>query len=83
MVSSPRIVDRLRGTRLPANRRTYAVSGMTCEHCRRAVVEEVARIPGVRRTSVDLDAGRLTAVGAFAPGAVAAAVAAAGYEVVP
>ncbi len=77
------IVGRLRGTRLPANFRTYAVSGMTCEHCRRAVSEEVARIPEVESASVDLAAGRLTVVGAVAPGAVAAAVAAAGYEVVP
>ena len=29
------------------SRATYAVRGMTCEHCRAAVREEVGAIPGV------------------------------------
>lgn len=33
---------------------TYAVTGMTCEHCVRAVSEELARIAGVTAVSVEL-----------------------------
>jgi copper chaperone CopZ len=62
---------------------TYAVRGMTCEHCRAAVREEVEAIPGVTAVDVDLAAGTLTVAGDdVAPAAVAAAVEEAGYEVV-
>ena len=62
---------------------TYAVRGMTCEHCRAAVREEVGAIPGVTGVEVDLAAGVLTVEGRdVAPAAVAAAVEEAGYEVV-
>ena len=33
---------------------TYQVTGMTCEHCVRAVTEELARLDGVREVSVEL-----------------------------
>jgi len=33
---------------------TYWVTGMTCEHCVRAVTEELARLDGVREVSVEL-----------------------------
>jgi copper chaperone len=36
---------------------TYSVTGMTCEHCVRAVSEEVARLGGVTEVSVDLVSG--------------------------
>ncbi|HTI33830.1 MAG TPA: cation transporter [Miltoncostaea sp.] len=63
---------------------TYAVLGMTCEHCRAAVREEVAGIPGVTGVEVDLEAGALTVEGeGVVPAAVAAAVEEAGYQVVP
>jgi copper chaperone CopZ len=63
--------------------RTYAVSGMTCEHCVMSVTEEVAEVSGVDGISVDLAAGVLTVTGdGFADAAVRAAVAKAGYEVV-
>jgi copper chaperone len=39
---------------------TYAVTGMTCEHCVRAVTEEVRRIEGVADVTVDLPTGALT-----------------------
>jgi copper chaperone len=39
---------------------TWAVSGMTCEHCVASVTEEVSEIPGVRSVEVDLATGRLT-----------------------
>ena len=63
---------------------TYAVKGMTCAHCVRSVTEEVSEVPGVTAVDVDLASGRLT-VSSERPvddGAVRAAVAEAGYEVV-
>jgi copper chaperone CopZ len=62
--------------------KTYAVAGMTCEHCVLSVREEVSEVPGVQDVTVDLETGRLTVRGAnVSDDAVAAAVAEAGYEV--
>ena len=61
---------------------TYAVAGMTCEHCVRSVTEEVSEVPGVTGVDVDLAAGRVTVSGVADDAAVRAAVAEAGYEVV-
>ena len=36
---------------------TYPVTGMTCEHCVRAVSEEVGGLGGVSAVTVDLIAG--------------------------
>jgi copper chaperone len=36
---------------------TYAVTGMTCEHCVRAVSEELSRLDGVTAVTVDLVPG--------------------------
>ena len=36
---------------------TYPVTGMTCEHCVRAVTEELAELAGVTGVSVHLVAG--------------------------
>jgi copper ion binding protein len=41
---------------------TYSVTGMTCDHCVRAVKAEVGRLPGVASVSVDLDSGQVTVV---------------------
>jgi copper chaperone CopZ len=63
--------------------RTYSVAGMTCDHCVLPVREEVSEVAGVTGVDVDLPAGRLTVQGnGFDEGAVRAAVAEAGYEVV-
>jgi copper chaperone len=61
---------------------TYAVAGMTCEHCVRSVTEEVSEVPGVTAVEVDLAGGRMTVRGEADDAAVRAAVAEAGYEVV-
>ena len=61
---------------------TYAVAGMTCEHCVRSVTEEVSEVPGVTAVEVDLAGGRVTVQGDADDAAVRAAVAEAGYEVV-
>jgi copper chaperone CopZ len=61
---------------------TYTVTGMTCEHCVRAVTGELSALPGVADVRVDLAAGAVT-VTSDAPlpdGAVRAAVDEAGYE---
>lgn len=63
---------------------TYTVSGMTCDHCVRAVSEEVSAIDGVESVDVELQTGLLT-VRAGEPvddDAVVAAVDEAGYSVV-
>ena len=39
---------------------TYAVTGMTCGHCVRAVTQEVSRIDGVSEVTVDLASGAVT-----------------------
>jgi copper chaperone len=65
-------------------RTTYAVRGMTCEHCRVAVRQEVGAVAGVAAVEVDLLAGQVTVEGDdVSPAAVAAAVEEAGYEVIP
>ena len=63
-------------------KRTYTVEGMTCGHCRSAVINEVLQVSGVRAADVDLDSGRLTVAGEhFADEAIRAAVDEAGYTV--
>ncbi len=62
---------------------TYTVVGMTCEHCVRAVTEEVGALEGVTGVEVDLASGLVT-VSSTTPvedAVVAEAVAEAGYEV--
>jgi copper chaperone len=36
---------------------TFAVTGLTCDHCVHAVTTEVAALPGVRTVIIDLHAG--------------------------
>jgi copper chaperone CopZ len=62
---------------------TYAVTGMTCEHCVRSVTEEVTKIGGVSRVQVDLASGAVTVTseGELRLDDVRAAVVEAGYEV--
>jgi copper chaperone len=62
---------------------TYAVTGMTCDHCVRSVTEELGKLDGVAAVSADLATGqvRVTSDGPLADDSVRAAVAEAGYEV--
>ena len=41
---------------------TYAVTGMTCEHCAHAVTEELQNLDGVRDVEVQLSPGGQSAV---------------------
>jgi copper chaperone len=65
---------------------TYQVTGMTCEHCARAVTDELTEVPGVRAVRVDLVPGGTSAVtvssdATLAADAVAAALdEAGGYQ---
>ena len=62
---------------------TYLVAGMSCEHCRVAVTEGVARVAGVASVEIDLDSKRVRVAGAGVDqGAVIAAIDEAGYDAV-
>ena len=61
--------------------KTYTVSGMTCEHCVKAVRSEIGSLSGVDSVDVDLEAGRVTVSGTeFTDEQIRAAVDKAGYE---
>jgi copper ion binding protein len=64
---------------------TYTVTGMTCDHCVRAVTDELTRLDGVSAVAVDLDSGRVdvTSAAPLPEAAVRAAVDEAGYQLCP
>jgi copper chaperone CopZ len=63
---------------------TYVVAGMTCDHCRAAVAEEVGGVAGVGSVEVDLGTKRVRVRGdGLVDADVRAAVEEAGYEAVP
>jgi len=67
---------------MAATTTTYAVTGMSCQHCVDAVTAEVGRISGVEQVQIDLPSGTVT-VTSDAPLAletVRAAVDEAGYD---
>ena len=62
---------------------TYRVPGVSCEHCRSAIVTEVSNVAGVESVDVDLEAKTVTIGGdALEEQALIAAIDEAGYEVV-
>jgi copper chaperone len=62
---------------------TYMVSGMSCEHCRIAVTDEVGKVEGVAAVSVDLDSKLVRVRGdSVDDAAVVAAIDEAGYDAV-
>ena len=61
---------------------TYTVPGMSCEHCRTAILEEVEQVDGVAAVDVDLDAKKVTVSGSgLDDSAVRGAIDEAGYEI--
>lgn len=42
---------------------TLNVSGMSCNHCREAVLKAVSAVPGVGDVTVELSSGKLTWTG--------------------
>jgi Copper chaperone len=45
------------------NQIAYAVPDLSCEHCVRAVSEELTEVPGVERVSVDLSTKQVVVFG--------------------
>jgi copper chaperone len=61
---------------------TYSVPGMSCEHCKTAITNEVSAVDGVQEVDVDLDLKRVAVRGdALDDEAVRAAIDEAGYEI--
>ena len=59
----------------------YKVEGMSCDHCRSSVLEEVQDIDGVRNVILDLTSGRLEFDGAdVSRDQIKSAVELAGYK---
>ena len=62
---------------------TYRATGMTCDHCKIAVIGEVSKVDGVSAVDVDLEAKLVHVHGADVdPTAVVAAIDEAGYDAV-
>ncbi|MEZ5116006.1 MAG: cation transporter [Candidatus Nanopelagicales bacterium] len=61
---------------------TYTVTGMTCEHCVKAVTEEISALAGVESVDVVLETGLVTVTSGqpLAVDDVRAAVDEAGYD---
>lgn len=61
---------------------TYAVAGMSCQHCVDAVTAELGRVSGVEQVTVDLAAGRVEVASAapLALDEVRAAIDEAGFD---
>ena len=61
------------------------VTGMTCEHCEKAVRAEISAIPGVSQVDVDVASGEVSILAEPAPerADLQAAVEEAGYQLVP
>jgi copper chaperone len=67
----------------PGEQLTYQVTGMSCEHCKLAVTEEVAQVKGVSAVDVDLDSKLVRVSGSGVDSAaVVAAIDQAGYDAV-
>ena len=61
---------------------TYTVPGMSCEHCRMAITEEVDKVEGVKSVDIDLDKKLVTVSGeGVQDETVRAAIGEAGYEI--
>ena len=60
---------------------SYRVPGMTCEHCKAAVMTEISAVPGVESVAVDLDTKLVKVSGhPLEDAALRAAIDEAGYE---
>jgi copper chaperone CopZ len=64
---------------------TYTVIGMTCDHCVRAVTDELTHVQGVATVDIELATGAVTVTStdALPREAVADAVDEAGYQLAP
>ncbi|MFI8289473.1 copper chaperone [Streptomyces sp. ms191] len=78
---SRRTPDADRPTATTATTTAYAVTGMSCGHCRTAVTDAVGALDGVTSVDVDVPGGLVTVTTGGAPDdtAIAAAIDDAGY----
>jgi copper chaperone CopZ len=61
----------------------FVVAGMSCEHCRVAITDEVSKVDGVAAVDVDLDTKHVRVHGTGVDvAAVVAAIDEAGYDAV-
>jgi copper chaperone CopZ len=60
--------------------RTYSVPGISCDHCKHAIEQEVGAVAGVREVVVDVAAKTVAVVGGD-DAAVRSAIDDAGYDV--
>jgi copper chaperone len=67
---------------LPMTIQSYSVSGMSCDHCKVAVTEEVAKVAGVSGVDVEIGFVRVRGTG-VEHAAIVAAIDEAGYDAVP
>lgn len=62
---------------------SFKVPGMTCDHCKHAVTDEVSQVAGVESVDVDLGSKLVTVVGEdLEDAALRRAIEEAGYEAV-
>ena len=61
--------------------RVYSVPGISCDHCRQAITDEVVKVSGVDRVEVSIDDRTVRVEGDAADDAVLTAIGEAGYEV--
>ena len=60
---------------------TFAVTGMTCQHCVASVTREVSEVAGVNTVSVDLENGIVIAEGnGLSSETIVSAIGEAGYQ---
>ena len=60
---------------------SYSVPGMSCDHCKQAVTEELTQVGGVESVDVDLEAKLVVVQGdGLDDAALRAAIVEAGYE---
>lgn len=64
--------------------RVYEVRGMTCNHCKQAVIEAAKSVEGVRDVHVDLETGKVsvTFTHSVKDEAIKEAITEAGYELI-
>jgi copper chaperone len=60
---------------------TYTVRDMSCDHCKRAISDQLLQVPGVEAVEVDLETKLVTVRGpALDDGRLRTAIDEAGYE---
>lgn len=61
--------------------RAYSVSGISCEHCKKAIESEVAQLPDVLLVEVDVASKTVTVEGDASDTSIRSAIDSAGYDV--